>query len=123
MVASRHGPAGPTSTSRVTAADDSGLTRFDFFYFSTGVTTRNFTLPAAWAVFGVVRDAQGAPVAADVRLTGLGPERAAPHRVGRRTSASPTSRVRERHVWAAADQYGLARRGRGLLSSATCNST
>jgi hypothetical protein len=60
---------------RVTAADDSGLTTWDYLYFSTGVATRDYRLPAAWAVYGTVRDGQGSPVAAQVRLSGVYPER------------------------------------------------
>jgi len=72
-------PAWPNGTflsAQIVAADGSGLTTFNAFSFSTGVATRNFALPAAGAVFGVVRDALGASVAAEVRLQGQGPERA-----------------------------------------------
>jgi Carboxypeptidase regulatory-like domain len=71
-------PAWPNGTfvsAQITAADGSGLTGFDAFPFNTGVTTRNFALPAAAAVFGVVRDAPGATVAAEVRLRSQGRER------------------------------------------------
>jgi hypothetical protein len=98
----------------VTAADASGLTQFDSLVFGGGVVTRNFRLPTAWAVFGVVRDAEGLPVAAEVRLTSSGPERSL-------TTGSDGS-FRFPHVPAfvnaivrAADQYGLPGEASGVV--------
>ena len=111
-------PAWPNGTylnARVTAADDSALTTYYNFYFSTGVTSLDFSLPAAGTVFGVVRDAQGVPVAAEVRLTSLGPERV--------LQTGPDGAFRFPHVQEptnvivrAADlQYGLPGRAESLV--------